>query len=46
MQNIHHFALKKCPKQHGQRKFLELKKKKNPYLKEKNHEIAKIFGGF
>jgi hypothetical protein len=45
MQNIHHFALKKCPKQHGQRKFLEFFKKK-PYLKEKNHEIAKIFGGF
>jgi len=40
------FCFKKCPKQHGQRKILENFQKKKPHLKEKNYEIAKIFGGF
>jgi hypothetical protein len=38
--------LQKCPKQNDQMKFLEKFQKKKPYLKEKNYEIAKIFGGF
>jgi hypothetical protein len=45
MQNIQHFAKKHVPSNMVKGIFWKLKKK-NPYLKEKNYEIAKIFGGF
>jgi hypothetical protein len=45
MHNVHHFAKKKS-KQHGQRNFLETFPKKCLHFKQKNCEIANIFGGF
>jgi hypothetical protein len=45
MQNIHHFAKKMSQAKWSNEVFGKFSKKKT-YLKEKNYEIAKIFGGF
>jgi hypothetical protein len=46
MQNIHHFAKKKCPKQHGQRKFLEIFQKNNHIWKKKIMKLIRFLEDF
>jgi hypothetical protein len=41
-----HFAIKKCPRQHGEENFLKKFPKNFSHLEEESYEMAKIFGGF
>jgi hypothetical protein len=45
--NLHHFAIKKSPKQHGQGNFFSKKIQENSsHFEKESYEIVKIFEGF